>query len=211
VSHPKIVRSKEPIRLFKSDVLEFFTHIHPAVVLAVWAPAIGVLVYASTAGPGAGLRVPVGMLIGLFSWTWVEYVMHRFVFHFRARTPWQERLLFLFHGVHHAQPMSKTRLVMPPALSIPLAGLWYGIVYLIAGVILRAGLWVYPVFAGLLLGYLLYDMLHYATHHFRVRTAAFRYVRRYHLHHHTQTPDMRFGVTSPLWDIVFGTKPAEGG
>ncbi|HUT20178.1 MAG TPA: hypothetical protein VM366_13565 [Anaerolineae bacterium] len=51
------------------------------------------------------------------------------------------------------------------------------------------------------------SMTHFATHHFRVRWAAFQYIRRYHLHHHTQTPDQRFGVTSPLWDTVLGTKP----
>ena len=207
MTHPEIVRSKEPIRLFKSDVLEFFTHIHPAVVAAIWVPVIGLFVYWSIAGPVPAVRLPVGMVIGLFLWTWVEYTLHRFLFHFRPRTPWQERVSFLFHGVHHAQPLSKTRLVMPPAVSIPLAAVCYGVLYLIVRVALRAPLWVSPLFAGLLLGYLIYDMLHYATHHFRVRWSAFRAIRRHHLHHHTQTPDLRFGVSSPLWDIVFGTKP----
>ena len=203
-----IVRSKEPIRLFKSDVLEFFTHVHPAVVVAIWLPVAGYALYRAIAVPAAlAFRLPAGILLGLAAWTLVEYVMHRFVFHFRPRTAWQERLSFLFHGVHHAQPMVKSRLVMPPALSIPLAGFWYGVLYLVAGVLLGAQAWIGPVFAGLILGYMAYDLTHYATHHFKVRWAAFQYIRRYHLHHHTQTPEKRFGVTSPLWDIVFGTKP----
>ena len=73
--------------------------------------------------------------------------------------------------------------------------------------LLGAHAWVSPVFAGLVIGYVAYDLTHYATHHFKVRWAVFQYIRRYHLHHHTQTPEKRFGVTSPVWDIVFGTKP----
>jgi len=208
MSHLRMVRSKEPIRLFESDVLEFFTHIHPAVVLAIWLPVAGYALYRAASVPTTlGLRLSIGLLAGLFLWTWVEYVMHRFVFHFRPRTPRQERLSFLFHGVHHAQPMEKSRLVMPPAVSIPLAAVCYAVLYVAVGVVAGARAWVSPVFAGLILGYVCYDMTHYATHHFKVRSAALQYIRRYHLHHHTQTPDKRFGVTSPLWDIVFGTKP----
>jgi sterol desaturase/sphingolipid hydroxylase (fatty acid hydroxylase superfamily) len=211
MGHMQIVRSKEPIRLFESPFLEFFTHIHPAVVAIIWVP---VVVYALTkavlerAGDASPLHIPIGFFLGLFLWTLAEYALHRFVFHFPPRTPWQERVSFLFHGVHHAQPQSKTRLVMPPVVSIPLSLLFYGACLLIVGVILGAQHWVAPVFSGLVAGYLIYDMFHYSTHHLRVRWRWFRYLRRYHMHHHTQTPDLRFGVSSPLWDIVFGTKPA---
>jgi sterol desaturase/sphingolipid hydroxylase (fatty acid hydroxylase superfamily) len=204
----EIVRSKEPIRLFKSDFLEFFTHIHPAVVVAIWLPTILILLtVAIVRRPLAGFPfyLPVGFVIGLALWTLVEYTLHRFVFHFRPRTPRQERLSFIFHGVHHAQPMSKTRLVMPPALSIPMSLFFYGLFWLIVSVVLGKPHWLSPVFAGILSGYLTYDMLHYATHHWKVEWGWFRYIRHYHLRHHTQTPNRRFGVTSPFWDIVFGT------
>jgi sterol desaturase/sphingolipid hydroxylase (fatty acid hydroxylase superfamily) len=211
MAHMRIVHSKEPIRLFKSDLMEFFTHIHPAVVLVVWVPVIGYFVFRSFGGKdqvGFPAYIPVGFAVGLMLWTLVEYVMHRFVFHFTPHTPLQERLSFIFHGVHHAQPMSKTRLVMPPALSIPLALIWYGIFWVLTALILGVPSWLDPLFAGLVSGYVAYDMLHYSTHHFRVRWRVFQYLRRYHLRHHTQTPDLRFGVTSPLWDVVFGTRPA---
>jgi sterol desaturase/sphingolipid hydroxylase (fatty acid hydroxylase superfamily) len=211
MTHMKIVHDKEPIRLFKSDLMEFFTHIHPAVVLVIWVPVIGYFVFRSVGDKtqaGFPIYIPVGLVVGLMLWTLVEYVMHRFVFHFAPHAPWQERLSFIFHGVHHAQPMSKTRLVMPPALSIPLALVWYAIFWVITALILGVPSWLDPLFAGLASGYVVYDMLHYSTHHFRVRWGIFQYVRRYHLYHHTQTPDLRFGVTSPLWDVVFGTKPA---
>jgi sterol desaturase/sphingolipid hydroxylase (fatty acid hydroxylase superfamily) len=208
----EIIRSKEPIRLFKSDFLEFFTHIHPAVVVAIWLPTITILIIRTIvrhSAPRFPLYLPVGYVVGLALWTLVEYTLHRFVFHFRPRTPWQERLSFIFHGVHHAQPMSKTRLVMPPALSIPLSLFFYGLFWLVVSVALGRPQWLAPVFAGTLSGYLIYDMLHYATHHWKIKWGWFTYIRHYHLRHHTQTPDMRYGVTSPLWDVVFGTMPRE--
>ena len=206
------VSGKEPIRLFKSDFLEFFTHIHPLVVLAIWLPvAIYFMVRAiiERARAVSPVYIPVAFIVGLFTWTLAEYVVHRFVFHFPPRTPWQERVSFLFHGVHHAQPWSKTRLVMPPAVSIPMALLFYGLFSLLVGLVLGAPQWVAPLFSGFVAGYLTYDMLHYSMHHFRMQWGVLRSRRKYHMLHHGSTPNRRFGVTSSLWDIVFGTKPAE--
>ncbi len=60
-----------------------------------------------------------------------------------------------------------------------------------------------------MLGYLIYDITHYATHHFTMRRGIFKFLKRYHLKHHYKTPDLRYGVSSPLWDWVFGTMPKE--
>jgi sterol desaturase/sphingolipid hydroxylase (fatty acid hydroxylase superfamily) len=206
-----IDQSTEPIRLFESDFLEFFTHVHPAAVLVVWVPIIVYLLVRGVAGrPGSAafLYMPLGFIAGLFVWSLVEYTAHRFVFHFRPRTPRQERVLFILHGVHHAQPRVKTRLVLPPTLTLPLAVPFYGLFYLVLGIALGAAHWVAPAFAGFLSGYVAYDMLHYATHHTPMRRGVLKYLKRYHLQHHYKTPQQRFGVTSPLWDMLFGTKPA---
>ncbi len=210
MSKVEIQSGKEPIRLFESDFLEFFTHIHPAVVLAIWLPVVGYFLARAVilrSSAGGWLHIPLGFAVGLFVWTLAEYVLHRFVFHFHPRTPRQERISFLFHGVHHAQPMSKTRLVMPPALSIPLALLFYGLFYGVVAGLLGAGRWVAPLFAGFASGYLIYDMLHYSMHHFRLKGGYLQWMRRHHMRHHAQTPELRFGVSSPLWDIVFRTNP----
>ncbi|MGC9523496.1 MAG: sterol desaturase family protein [Anaerolineae bacterium] len=204
-----IVRDEEPIRLFESDFLEFFTHIHPAVVVVIWLPVAVYALVRAVLDERLGIGgLIVGVLAGLFVWTFVEYTLHRFVFHFKARTPRQERLSFLFHGVHHAQPQSKTRLVMPPAVSVPLGLVFYGLFHLVIGRLLGAPAWIAPVFAGFIVGYLAYDLTHYATHHFRVRRGYFKMVRKHHWQHHIQTPNQRFGVSSPLWDYVFGTEPS---
>lgn len=211
MSHYEFDRSETPIRLFKSDFMEFFTHIHPAVVVAIWSP---VIVYffvkaISAKVPGSSwVYIPVCFLCGLAFWTFAEYTLHRFLFHFKPRNPRQERISFLFHGVHHAQPQCKTRLVMPPIVSIPMGLLFYGLFNLVLGTLLHVPHWIAPTFSAALLGYLLYDLTHYATHHFPMRNGYFRFLKRYHMQHHFKTWNARFGVTSPVWDKVFGTYPA---
>ncbi len=197
-----------PIRLFKHDFLEFFTHISPVTVTVLWAPVIvWLLARAALAHREAGfpLYLPLGALGGVFLWTLVEYLVHRFVFHFHPRRAWARRLVFLFHGIHHAQPQCKTRLVMPPAVSVPGAFILYGLLSLGLGTALGLRHWVNPVMGGLALGYLAYDLIHYATHHFPMRRGFLKFLKRYHMQHHYKTPDQRFGVSSPLWDKVFGT------
>ncbi len=200
----------ESYRLFKSDFLEFFTHIHPLVVLIIWLPVTAFFIYDGFRdNAGRYLIVPVGFLAGLFIWTFVEYILHRFVFHFPAKNDWQKKITFLFHGIHHDYPRDKSRLVMPPVVSIPLAALFFALFYIVLDRVLLIPHWLSPVFSGFILGYILYDMLHYGTHHFPIKRGYLRSVRQHHMHHHFQTPDMRFGVSSPLWDYVFNTLPTE--
>ena len=200
--------SEEPIRLFDSDILEFFTHVSPIAILVIWLPVVGYFMFLGISkNQGMIFVLPVGLLSGLFFWTLAEYILHRFLFHFPAKTDWQKRLSFLFHGIHHEQPKVKTRLVMPPALSVPLAAIFYGLFFVVFTWVFNIPNWISPVFAGFILGYVFYDMTHYATHHTPMRKGYFRLVRQQHMHHHFKTPNQRFGVTSPIWDLVFGTLP----
>lgn len=206
MNHMPVDKSKDPvsIRLFKSDFLEFFTHISPITVIALWAPVTVFLLYlaAQTATPGV---IAAAFFLGLFLWTLGEYTLHRFLFHYEARSERAKRVFFLFHGVHHAQPQDKTRLVMPLPVSIPLALMFYGLFYLILVVLLKSPQWVNPLTAGFMLGYLIYDLTHYATHHFPMRSGYAKYIKRYHMAHHYKDPNTRYGVSSPLWDWVFRT------
>ncbi len=203
--------SDEPIRLFKSDFLEFFTHISPIAILVIWVPVVVYGIYRGVISFEKNnlINVVLGFLAGLFLWTLAEYLLHRFLFHFKPRTKRQERIAFLFHGVHHAQPKIKTRLVMPPALSIPLAAVFYGIFWVIFNPILSIPAMIGPVFSGFITGYLVYDIMHYATHHFPMRNGIWKTLKRLHMQHHYKHPDLLFGVSSPLWDYVFSTMPKE--
>jgi len=206
-----INHSEEPIRLFKSDFLEFFTHIHPAVVLVLYVPVV--LFFLARAfreqGPTAFGPVFGEYAVGLLVWTLSEYLLHRFLFHYEPTHPFLKRVWYLIHGVHHEQPQCKTRLVMPPILSIPLAILFFLFFKTLVGVVLAAPLWVAPLFAGFVTGYILYDMLHYAEHHLSMKWGFLKFVKRYHLLHHYKTPEHRFGVSSPIWDYILGTRPKD--
>jgi sterol desaturase/sphingolipid hydroxylase (fatty acid hydroxylase superfamily) len=205
-----IDHSDQAIRLFKSDFLEFFTHVSPVTVVVIWTPVIFWLVgraVRNSSGTGFPGTVLLGFLLGMFLWTFAEYNLHRYLFHFHPRGYVMKRLIFLLHGVHHAQPQLKTRLVMPPAVSIPVAFLFYGLFYAIAGILLRSPQWVYPLLGGFIFGYLIYDLTHYATHHIPMRWGYLKFLKRQHMLHHYKEPDKRFGVSSPLWDIVYGTLP----
>jgi sterol desaturase/sphingolipid hydroxylase (fatty acid hydroxylase superfamily) len=205
-----INHSDTPIRLFKSDFLEFFTHIHPVTVLILFVP---VVIYFMASALIAGVaQVPAmsaftAYAAGFLVWTLSEYLLHRFVFHYEPSAPWLQRVWYLIHGVHHEQPQCKTRLVMPPILSIPLAFLFYGLFALVVGTAFRLPLLVGPSFAGFLTGYLCYDMLHYAEHHLSMRWGFLKHLKLYHLRHHYKNPNHGFGVSSPIWDVVFRTKP----
>lgn len=199
------------MRIFKSDVLEFFTHINPLVVLFIWVPIIGVFIYLAIdwrVGSGFPVYIPLMFLAGLIIWTFAEYVLHRFLFHYEAKTERGKKISFMFHGVHHMQPMVKTRLVMPPAVSLPLAALFYAIFYLIFAVAFQSIHLMFPTFAGFAFGYLIYDMIHYSVHHFNLKGSFFKWVRKHHMLHHVRTPNARYGVTSPVWDHIFRTEPA---
>ncbi len=210
-------RNEQPIRLFKTDFLEFFTHVHPALVLIIWVPvALYHLAQAISALPASGLtplHLVAGFFIGVVVWSLTEYTVHRFIFHFEPKNPppWLERMIFLFHGIHHAQPWDKTRLVMPPAVSVPLALLFYFLFSRIVGGVMSAPHWVDVLFSGFVVGYGAYDMIHYATHHLPMKWGVLKWLKKHHMLHHYKTPNERYGVSSPAWDVVFGTFPDDEG
>lgn len=208
-SHYPIDHSETPIRLFKSDFMEFFTHISPIAVIVLWVPvAVGFMLLEIFSGRGLGwVYMPAAFLVGLLLWTFAEYMLHRFLFHYQAKSEQARKIFYLFHGIHHHQPQCKTRLVMPPVVSIPLALVMYGIMYSIFVLLLGLTHWLWPVMSGFIVGYLCYDLIHYATHHFAMRNGIWKALKRYHMQHHYKTPDARYGVSSPLWDVIFSTKP----
>lgn len=214
MSHRPIDTNPNPesIRLFKSDFLEFFTHISPVTIVVMWVPVATLLIInaiQTASGPAFPWHIPLGLVLGVILWTLAEYFLHRYLFHYEPKTERGEKIFFLFHGVHHHQPQDKTRLVMPLPLSIPLALLFYGLFTLVLANLLGAAQWVNPTMAGFMIGYLVYDLTHYATHHFPMRSRLAKYIKRHHMIHHYKEPEARFGVSSPVWDIVFRTMGKE--
>lgn len=194
-----VSNSSESIRMFKSDILEFFSKVYFFVPLVIYVPVIIYLIYKAFFDAGIGALLFTGLfLAGLFVWTFVEYIMHRFVFHYVPKAKWALRLHFIFHGVHHDYPNDLKRLVLPPSASIPLA---LGF-YFLFNALLPAN-YVFAFFPGFIGGYLVYDMTHYAIHHFNFKSGIWKKIKQHHMLHHYQDPTKGYGVSSDLWDNIF--------
>jgi 4-hydroxysphinganine ceramide fatty acyl 2-hydroxylase len=191
---------KGAIRLFKNSLLERLSKISPVTVLAVYLPMIIFAVWKSFAIGTPVSTFVILFLFGLAVWTLFEYLLHRFVFHFTPRGEFQERVSFLFHGVHHQYPNDKKRLVMPITLSLAIGVLLFALSFPLFGP------WVWAYSAGFAVGYLAYDMTHYSIHHFRHPKAKwFKSLWKSHLDHHFRDSSKGYGVSSSFWDRVFGT------
>ena len=191
----------ETVRMFKSDFFESLSRVHFTVPLYIFLPIIFYFLYRSIwIFELKFLSIVSLIIIGLFVWTLTEYTLHRFIFHFQPKSQFGQRLHFIFHGVHHDYPSDSKRLVMPPSVSLPLATIFYLLFTIILGVSFVA-----PFFVGFLIGYLFYDLSHYAIHHFNMHGKIWLAIKNHHMKHHYQDPAKGFGVSTPLWDIIVGT------
>jgi sterol desaturase/sphingolipid hydroxylase (fatty acid hydroxylase superfamily) len=185
--------------MFDSRLLDSLSRVHPTVPVLIFAPVIAALTIWGLASQSAA--VMVGLIVGGYVlWTLFEYWLHRIVFHFEPREGIGARLHWIIHGVHHDHPNDPLRLVMPPAVSVPLGLIVFAVLYLIFGPHYAPGLG-----AGFFTGYLVYDMTHYYLHHFHPRGPFARVLRERHMRHHFQDDTRGFGISAPYWDDVFRT------
>src|SRR5262245_55129963 len=160
-SRTDVLRASPP--MFDSRLLDALSRVHPLVPLIIFIPAIAALAVWQLASSSvlalAGLAAA-----GYALWTLFEYWLHRVVFHFEPERGVGARLHWIIHGVHHDHPNDPLRLVMPPAVSVPLGAGVFALLYLAFGDHRAPGL-----AAGFFAGYLVYDMIHYSLHHLRPR------------------------------------------
>ncbi|KAG0504993.1 hypothetical protein M758_N003300 [Ceratodon purpureus] len=202
--HDPIVQ-KEPPRFFESDIAEFFTRTAWWVIPAVWVP---VVMYMAMEAHNQGIWLsvmPLSMVAGAFIWTFVEYLLHRYVFHMKTSSYWTNTAHYFLHGFHHKHPMDGTRLVFPPAITaIIVCIIWYltePLVYILTPPVKLS------MFSGGLLAYVAYDLTHYFLHFGTPYNQMSRMMKRFHLNHHFREQSNSYGVTTPFWDTVFGTFP----
>lgn len=194
-----VSNSEESVRMFKANWMEALSKVHFAVPLFIYIPVIGFMTWQAFAG-GIGFGYYFLLLAaGIGVWTATEYILHRYIFHFEPTSDWGRRIHFIFHGVHHDYPRDAKRLVMPPSASIPLAVGFYLLFYWL----IPEKLYVAPFYAGFIIGYLIYDMMHYAMHHYNFKSSLMKRVKQHHMLHHYDDPTKGYGVSSSLWDAIF--------
>lgn len=201
----KAINNKGKGRIFDNEFAESFSRTHPAVIYSIYLPLIAAMLYYAhihyhiEVWPHEVLLFAAGVL----SWSLFEYLMHRYLFHMPASSPAAKRLVFIMHGIHHDYPRDKTRLFMPLVPSVAIAS----VIFILMRLSMGAGSFVF--FPGFLAGYLAYASMHYAIHTF-APPRLLKALWRNHALHHYQEPDKGFGVSSVLWDVIFGTAPARG-
>jgi len=200
---PSSVKPGSP-RMFESDFLERFSRAHPLTPALLYLPLVALAI-----GVASRLQTPgviaLGLVGGYLLWTLTEYWLHRLVFHLPVVGPKTARVAFLIHGVHHDHPRDVTRLVMPAGASLALCVLTYLGFRAALG---AAAMW--APFAGFVLGYVLYDEIHWYLHVGRPTSRFGRWLRREHFLHHFKEPATRFGVSCPWLDYAFGTARSRG-
>ena len=194
-------KKRQGIRIFRADLMErWFSKAHPVMPIVWTAPFIALGWYRGANGPGGLPATTLLFFGGVMLWSLLEYGLHRFVFHWRPQGQWGKLFSFMIHGYHHEFPDDKMRLVAPPLMLFSLGtvvGLLYRLVF-------GNELWA-QVFAGTAAGYVAYDWMHYYAHHFHPKGGIGNFIRRYHLMHHFQEGGKRYGISSPFWDLLFGT------
>ena len=130
--------------------------------------------------------------LGLLAFSFIEYFFHRWMFH--TRVPLFEQ----GHRTHHEQPLGYDSLpfFLPAVVLLALAGV-FTLVMPIGFALLMAG--------AITVGYVIYGLSHFTIHHVRFKQPWLRrWAGAHHVHHYH--PDSNFGLTTPLWDVLLGTR-----
>jgi sterol desaturase/sphingolipid hydroxylase (fatty acid hydroxylase superfamily) len=198
--HFEKIHNKGQAQLFKNDYLEMLTKTHPLVIWGMYLPIMAYMLYHSGFHLDFSFsHILVTFLGGMLFWTFFEYIAHRFIFHWVAESPRAQKIVYVMHGNHHHFPRDRERLFMPPVPSLIIAGLLFFIMF----AIMRQNAFMF--FPGFILGYLMYGSMHYAIHAWNPPFKWMKPLWRNHHLHHYKNEHQGFGVSTTIWDRVFGT------
>ncbi len=145
-----------------------------------------ILIAAAAAVVGAGL------------WTLAEYLLHRFAMHALNGRGIMSRE-HLEHHVGSGWSFSCTHLLSWAGVILVGALLWAPVGWLVLG---APGL---ALGVGWCVGYAGYEHQHAVAHLRGPRGWYSSWLRRHHFHHHFGHPRSNHGVTTSVWDHLFGT------
>uniref|UniRef100_A0A452UE68 Fatty acid 2-hydroxylase n=1 Tax=Ursus maritimus TaxID=29073 RepID=A0A452UE68_URSMA len=216
--HQPVIR---PIRLFHSDLIEALSKSVWYSVPIIWMPLMlyvswshyrtlaqgNVRLFESFSTGNVGSfpesAFPGLFVLGMLLWSLMEYLIHRFLFHMKppSDSHYLIMLHFVLHGQHHKAPFDESRLVFPP---VP-ASLGIAFFYIILRLLLPEAV-AGTMFAGGLLGYVIYDMIHYYLHFGSPHKGSYLYnMKAHHAKHHFAHQQSGYGISTKLWDHFFHT------
>lgn len=202
-SDPTSKENIKRVKVFDNPILELLTKTHiafPLIIFPVLSTWMIYMAYAKFSISSSNIALIFFSSFLLF--TLVEYFIHRKVFHWEPNTPFKKFVQYHFHGVHHAEPKDKKRLAMPIVVSVALAFVLLGLSYLFIGK------YAFVFTPGFAMGYAAYLGVHYMVHAYAPpKDGPFKVLWVNHAIHHYKDDTVAFGVSSPLWDVIFGTLP----
>ena len=132
--------------------------------------------------------------MGLALWTIIEYFFHRFLLHassFAGAT----------HGLHHEAPRNPDQILVRSFPALLVSTTAFGIIFAATGSLFDSA----GIMTGVWTGFLYYELVHYRVHMSLRNSPLLQRQRRAHFYHHFSNSKKCFGVTSSMWDYVFGT------
>lgn len=197
-------KHKGSARLFENPALERLTHTHIAAPLSIFFGVATIsLYYGLSQGLLTALSAVGLFLAGWFLFTLVEYLMHRYLYHIKPTSPGRAKFQYTMHGVHHEFPKDKTRLAMPPILTVFVTSLLFFLFRFVFG---NAG---FGILAGFVFGYAMYLFVHYAIHVYAPPKNFLKFWWHHHAQHHYRQDEVAFGVSTTIWDHIIGTMPPQ--
>lgn len=191
------------VPIFQNKWMDKLTRSHIAIPVSLFFLYAAGLLYYTTVATDLTTAQVIGLFFGgTVFFTFIEYVVHRWAYHpGEHATESRQKFCYTVHGIHHDYPKDKQRLAMPPAASV-LVGTLLLIIFRVV-----LGEYAFAFLAGFMVGYALYLLVHYSVHIFRMPKNFMKALWVNHSIHHYSPEEVLFGVSSPLWDYVFGTLP----
>jgi len=204
INEPKhLVNPVRDLQIFENPIIEALSKTPWFAIPIAYLPVIFYYLTKNELSLSDSLLI---YFLGFAAWTLAEYMLHRFLFHLEDQVSWSSKRLcvfhFIIHGIHHAFPMDKHRLVFPV---IP-GYILYSLIFIPLFNATLPTLWVPCLSGGFLSAYILYDMVHYFLHHSQPASAYWKDMKLYHMQHHYKNGKLGFGVSSKFWDYVFQTQ-----
>ncbi len=175
-------------------------------LVRLWVPfwlIVGALAIWYASGP---LELVLGAIYGVVVYSLVEYLMHRFLYHWE---PDNKFIRFItadvgrHHMRHHREPADYKAAINAVQAPVVLLSSALAAVVLVLPEPLKAA-WLASVVAGSM-NYIAQELIHFGTHHMPMDNRLLKIVKRHHMLHHYRGENSNFGLFWTFWDRLLGT------
>lgn len=199
----KEIKTQGQGKIFDNPFLEFFTKssLLESTLSSFGISALCIWLGLRLGAEHSNLQVFYWFLGGVASWSFFEYILHRYLFHIAENAfKGSKRLQYILHGVHHEYPNDAQRTLLPSLPKFLITIPFFVLFFLLLG---PAGAF---FTSGFMMGYYFYSLIHYGIHQFKAPRFLKPLWEHHHRHHHLHD-DKAYGVSSTLWDRIFNTMP----